>query len=734
MSNCNEYISADDIKTGKQAINHITHVSKSVDASGAHALEVTDVIGGTPVTNKTLDGLENLYHQAIAAAGYITIDSFQLGATITLPNQVLRWTLPDGDGDYYRWDGAFPKVVASGSTPSTSGGTGPGKWISVGDAVLRSMLSASNGSAMIGYTNPQSQVVETVKTALDKINVRLIYATDFGVKTDSSDNDDALWDLGQFISNATTPLHVIFPYGTSLVGSQELAGATGKGYSHRPTYMSRPWSDASAMGWLSVSETDNDISIDMTGWTLKINDGMKLGAFDPVTGAVAPDQISETPNYDFMAFHGYLIKVYKAPNVKLINGTTNGNLTSAVWGGKFGNTGYQIPCYNMWLNQSDGVYVSKHQYINSPVDGLYHQSIGEFNFLDVVKKTLLDGCYFDSNGRNNYSLTGGANIEIRNPVAVRSGRLATGIGTHYSGPEAGIDIEAEGGNPYNIRIINPLVSQCGGNALMTVSTPGTVNDVEVIGGVLQSFSSLGAISNHGASRNIKFKGVVVIGGVVDAGATMGNEAYSFEDCTLQNRYGNDHADTYALNFKVSRFVRNTITVSIPSIGISTPTLSINDQDGVAFGLNAERFKENKLTIFGDATKITFANGLGGLNNFKNMDLYVDSAGLTGGITKLLCDTSSSSLSGIMTNTTNFNFGVTMDKDLGKNIWYARKAVRAAGVITATTDAIQDIGSIDGRFRTGYFDLGVIVKDTAVPANHYRIRVNNGALSIVIDNT
>jgi hypothetical protein len=32
----------------------------------------------------------------------------------------------------------------------------------------------------------------------------------------------------------------------------------------------------------------------MTGWTLKMNDGMKHGSFDPVTGAVAADQISET--------------------------------------------------------------------------------------------------------------------------------------------------------------------------------------------------------------------------------------------------------------------------------------------------------------------------------------------------------------------------------------------------------------------------------------------------------
>lgn len=78
---------------------------------------------------------------------YIPIDSFQIGATLTLPNQVLRWTLSDGDGEYYRWDGAFPKIVATGSTPATSGGVGAGKWVSVSDAVLRTQISDVDGAA-----------------------------------------------------------------------------------------------------------------------------------------------------------------------------------------------------------------------------------------------------------------------------------------------------------------------------------------------------------------------------------------------------------------------------------------------------------------------------------------------------------------------------------------------------------------------------------------------------------
>nr|MDN1587805.1 peptidase S74 [Escherichia coli] len=71
------------------------------------------------------------------------MDSFEDGATLTLPNQVLRYK---STGEYYRWDGEFPKTVSSGSTPETAGGVGLGAWVSVGDASLRSQLSDPDGA------------------------------------------------------------------------------------------------------------------------------------------------------------------------------------------------------------------------------------------------------------------------------------------------------------------------------------------------------------------------------------------------------------------------------------------------------------------------------------------------------------------------------------------------------------------------------------------------------------
>ncbi|ELY6369768.1 hypothetical protein SNQ58_001550 [Cronobacter sakazakii] len=115
------------------------------------------------VKHYTIEGLRWLAQQAISAYGYITLDSFEDGNTLTLPNQVLRI---EATGEYYRWDGAFPKTVPANSTPETTGGIGAGKWLSVGDATLREDLATGQQAALIGYEDG------TVKSALDEFSAK----------------------------------------------------------------------------------------------------------------------------------------------------------------------------------------------------------------------------------------------------------------------------------------------------------------------------------------------------------------------------------------------------------------------------------------------------------------------------------------------------------------------------------------------------------------------------------
>ena len=163
----------------------------------------------------TIEGLRWLAQQAIAAFGWIPVGTFQDGATLTLPNQILK---DETDGEYYRWDGALPKMVPSGSTPSSSGGTGVGAWVSVGDAALRSMLASGadgNGDAMITVKQP---LPGSVARTQHNLNADYVNVKDWGAKGDGVTDDTAAINAAcssltgtSFITNFR---RLYFPHGT----------------------------------------------------------------------------------------------------------------------------------------------------------------------------------------------------------------------------------------------------------------------------------------------------------------------------------------------------------------------------------------------------------------------------------------------------------------------------------------------------------------------------------------
>lgn len=134
-------------------------------------------------------GIEKLAENAITSLGYITLDSFQAGATLTRPNQVLR-NLPTME--YFRWDGAFPvggKVVPPGSTPTPQG---PGGWVSVGDGALRNNLASPGGAALVGVGPGKTQAQLNAE-----LSSQIAQASGNGVVTDFG-----YWGLS---ANNTTP-------------------------------------------------------------------------------------------------------------------------------------------------------------------------------------------------------------------------------------------------------------------------------------------------------------------------------------------------------------------------------------------------------------------------------------------------------------------------------------------------------------------------------------------------
>ena len=154
------------------------------------------------VKHYTIEGLKHIAEQAISAFGYITMDSFEDGATLTLPNQVLRWK---SNGEYYRWDGVYPKSVAAGSTPDSSGGIGNDKWLSVGAAALASPQDGA-GDALVAVKQPFTG--SAVRTQHDK-NAEFVSVTDFLGATQGKNNDSTV----AFVSAYATGRPVYVPHG-----------------------------------------------------------------------------------------------------------------------------------------------------------------------------------------------------------------------------------------------------------------------------------------------------------------------------------------------------------------------------------------------------------------------------------------------------------------------------------------------------------------------------------------
>lgn len=153
----------------------------------------------------TIAGFQYTAEEAIRNYGYITMDSFEGGATLTLPNQVLRY---EANGEYYRWDGEFPKTVPAGSTPDSTGEVKLGAWVSVGDASLRGDLSSSTGSSLIKHgESTVDEVLYSILSVADISNMSFTDKTTYSLRgwNPSTAVENQTVGGGRFIYMASLP-------------------------------------------------------------------------------------------------------------------------------------------------------------------------------------------------------------------------------------------------------------------------------------------------------------------------------------------------------------------------------------------------------------------------------------------------------------------------------------------------------------------------------------------------
>ena len=121
----------------------------------AHETEHDNQIAAHEVEHDNqMQAFESYFDGRLAGMAFTRVGSFTTGATLSDMRQVLVWEVSQGgDGHEYSWAGTFPKVVAAGATPATSGGIGAGAWVDRTDVVLRDQLAESTGATKVGTSD-----------------------------------------------------------------------------------------------------------------------------------------------------------------------------------------------------------------------------------------------------------------------------------------------------------------------------------------------------------------------------------------------------------------------------------------------------------------------------------------------------------------------------------------------------------------------------------------------------
>lgn len=193
-SGCGDVLSLDDLKTAKLhqtfEAEVITGLSGGV-TGGASIDYATNPVTGQ--TQKTLPAV--LRDVGFRPASF----TFTSGGTLAVGDSdvAVLWSIANGgDGDYYIWKGAYPKVVPAASTPASSGGVSSSGWMPIGDIALRAQLATAGNTGLVDDSNIsvlQPYTGATLRTQHAK-NIDSLNIMDFGAVGDGVTDDTAAFN------------------------------------------------------------------------------------------------------------------------------------------------------------------------------------------------------------------------------------------------------------------------------------------------------------------------------------------------------------------------------------------------------------------------------------------------------------------------------------------------------------------------------------------------------------
>jgi hypothetical protein len=290
-------------------------------------------------------------------------------------------------------------------------------------------------SVIAGFLYPQSPA--ELAAGVTPTNMEYCYGNPhrYNAVGDGVTNDiDAFQELSLVINQQGGGLVFFEPGSNYIVGRQTFTGvADGRAYSLETN--------------LFFDGCTKTVVVEGNGCTIKMADGLKHGAFDPVTG-LAFASVAPFTDLNYRSDPGYTIYARDCTSVVIRNLEVDGNIQNIDLGGPWGDTGYQCIAYGIAVSECDDVTVDNCWTHHHALDGVYVKYISLVE-TDEATPVTLRNVKSEYNARQGLSWTGGIGL-----TAINCKFNHTGRSTFSSQPGAGVDIEAESSICRNGMFIN----------------------------------------------------------------------------------------------------------------------------------------------------------------------------------------------------------------------------------------------------------------------------------------
>lgn len=258
----------------------------------------------------------------------------------------------------------------------------------------------------------------------------------FGARGDGTTNDTAAFAAASAAIETMDGGYLKVLPGTYIVGAQTFTGPLGPGHlCYTPANV------------IKIQGCDKPVTIDLRGVRLVTAPGLKFGAFDPTTGEAYASTLPFTDG-NYGANIGNIIDVRGNRSVTIIGPfELDGNIAAQTIGGQFGDIG--------WQTVHNGIVAYNNQYFAVRDGGESHHfgsdgvTIGwtDLTTADDVYPHIVEGLKCLNNSRLGLALVGCNHL-----VAESCDFSYTRLGSVFSNPGAGLDIEVESSIIQNVHL------------------------------------------------------------------------------------------------------------------------------------------------------------------------------------------------------------------------------------------------------------------------------------------